>query len=223
MITYPTRLNNNIAIDYADQNYFASSALDHPGVVIWDRRTTSRPSSSQVYLDAIDKDNLPWGAALKIEKAIDVDPDSTGERNSLIRSVRFSRDRRGLMAILSRTGQLKVINTQKEYTSQEEEYEGSPELLQVRRSHELAVKNTDQDRGNDKIVSFDWVNLDSPALTPRALVLRHSGDFDILEVPHYTTDHVFKLVPWQAPYRGLHGLSLSENERAMANFFSRGL
>lgn len=171
----------------------------------------SRPSSSQVYLDAIDKDNLPWGAALKIDKAIDMDPDNSEERNSLIRSVRFSRDRRGLLAILSRTGQFIVIDTQKEFTSPEVEHEGSPELLQVRRSHSLDLKSSDQDRKNDKIVSFDWVNLESPALTPRALVLRHSGHFDILEVPHFTTDHVFKMVPWQAPYRGLQG-ELSSGE-----------
>ncbi|KAH8205820.1 hypothetical protein TruAng_000096 [Truncatella angustata] len=204
VINYQTKLNNNIAIDYADQNYFASTALDHAGVVVWDRRATSRSSSSQVYLDAVDKDNLPWGAALKINRAVDLDPEDNDERNSLIRSVRFCRDRRGLLAVLSRTGQLRVVDTQKEFTSQEVEHEGSPELLQVRRSHELHPDYSNKDKRNDKIVSFDWVNLDSPALTPRVLVLRHSGDFDILEVPHYTTDHVYKMVPWQAPYRGLN-------------------
>ncbi|KAK9779587.1 putative GATOR complex protein MIO zinc-ribbon like domain-containing protein [Seiridium cardinale] len=203
VINYQTRMNNNISIDYADQNYFASSALDHPGVAIWDRRATSRPSSSQAYLDAVDKDNLPWGAALKIDKAIDMDLEYTEERNSLIRSLRFCRDRRGLLAVLSRTGQLRVIDTQKEFTSQEVEAEGSPELLQARRSHDLDLKDSTQDKRNDRIVSFDWVNLESPALTPRALVLRHSGAFGILEVPHHTTDHIYKLVPWQAPYRGL--------------------
>lgn len=199
-------MNNNIAIDYADQNYFASSALDHPGVVIWDRRATSRPSSSQVYLDAIDKDGLPWGAALKIDNAVDMDLDHVEERNSLIRSVRFCRDRRGLLAVLSRTGQLRVTDTQKEYTNQEVDSENSPELLEARKSHELDMDYASRDRRNERIVSFDWVNLDSPALTPRALVLRSSGAFDILEVPHYTTDHIYKMVPWQAPYRGLQGV-----------------
>ncbi|KAI4601835.1 hypothetical protein KJ359_010700 [Pestalotiopsis sp. 9143b] len=203
VINYQTRMNNNIAIDYADQNYFASSALDHPGVVIWDRRATSRPSSSQVYLDAIDKDGLPWGAALKIDNAVDMDLDHVEERNSLIRSVRFCRDRRGLLAVLSRTGQLRVTDTQKEYTNQEVDSENSPELLEARKSHELDMDYASRDRRNERIVSFDWVNLDSPALTPRALVLRSSGAFDILEVPHYTTDHIYKMVPWQAPYRGL--------------------
>jgi WD repeat-containing protein mio len=199
-------MNNNIAIDYADQNYFASSALDHPGLVLWDRRATSRPSSSQFYLDAIDKDNLPWGAALKIDRAIDMDLEHMEERNSLIRSVRFCRDRRGLVAVLSRTGQLRVVDTQKEFMSEEVEYEGSPELLEARKSYELDLNYSSQDRRNDRIVSFDWVNLESPALTPRALVLRYSGAFDILEVPHYTTEHIYKMVPWQAPYRGLQGL-----------------
>jgi hypothetical protein len=37
------------------------------------------------------------------------------------------------------------------------------------------------------------------------LVLRENGAFDILEQPSKTADHVFKLVPWQTPHRGLEG------------------
>ncbi|KAK7969140.1 hypothetical protein PG988_008213 [Apiospora saccharicola] len=203
VITYPTKMNNNLSIDYKDPNYFASTALDQPSVVIWDRRATSRPSSSPAYLEAVDNDDLPWGAALKLDLAIDVEPEQFADKHSLIRSLRFCRNQRGLLGVLSRTGQLKVLDLHREFTTPDMEYEGSPELLQVRRSYELDLGYSSHDKRNDRIVSFDWVTVDSPALTPRAIVLRANGAFDILEKPSHTTDHVYDMVPWQAPYRGI--------------------
>lgn len=205
VITYPTKMNNNLSIDYKDPNYFASTALDQPSVVIWDRRATSRPSSSPAYLEAVDNDDLPWGAALKLDLAIDVQPEQFADKHSLIRSLRFCRDQRGLLGVLSRTGQLKVLDLHREFTTPDMEYEGSPELLQVRRSYELDLGYSSHDKRNDRIVSFDWVTVDSPALTPRAIVLRANGAFDILEKPSHTTDHVYDMVPWQPPYRGVEG------------------
>ncbi|RYP63615.1 hypothetical protein DL770_009348 [Monosporascus sp. CRB-9-2] len=212
VINFQTKCNNNLAIDYADQNYFASSSLDQPGVLIWDRRATSRPSASPLYLDAVDNEELPWGAGLKIDRATDVDPVRFQDRYSLIRSLRFSRDQRGLLAVLSRTGQLKVFETRKEFTSPQAESPHNPELLKVRRSYELARSyefdlsdhsSRRKDDRADSIVSFDWVNLSSPVLSPRAVVLRANGSFDILEKPSYTSQHLYKMVPWQTPYRGL--------------------
>jgi WD repeat-containing protein mio len=195
-----------LAIDYADQNYFASSALDQPSVLIWDRRATSRPSSAPSYLEAIDSEEIPWGAGLKIDRATNVSPEQfRNDKFSLIRSLRFCRDHRGLLAVLSRTGQLKVLETKKEFVGSEVAYENSPELLEVKRSTELDNGYADPNRKDDRIVSFDWVTLGSPVLAPRAVVLRASGAFDILEKPSYTSDHVYKMVPWQSPYRGLAG------------------
>lgn len=206
-----------MTIDYADPNYFASSSLDSPAVVIWDRRTTSRLSVSPAYLDAVENDGLPLGAALRINNAVDVQPEQSADKYSLIRSLRFCRDRRGLLAVLSRTGQVRVIETQKEFLTSEVEFEGSPELLRVRRSYELDLSYSNRNRKHDRIVSFDWVTLNSQSLTPRALVLRASGAFDILEKPHHTTEHVYKLVPWQAPYRGLEGLWTLRSTLAIAD------
>ncbi|KAI0180939.1 hypothetical protein GGR52DRAFT_583383 [Hypoxylon sp. FL1284] len=204
VINYQTKCNNNLAIDYADQNYFASSSLDKPGLVIWDRRATSRPSSSRFYLDAVDTDDLPWGAALNIDKAIDVKEANFQDRGSLIRSLRYCRDRSGLIAVLSRSGQLKVLDTKKEFTSHEVHSKDSPEILEVKRSYELDMSYA-KERKDDRIVSFDWLNLDSPALTPRAIVLRANGTFEILEKPSFTSEHIYKMIPWRAPHRGLEG------------------
>ncbi|KAL6910562.1 hypothetical protein GGI43DRAFT_390488 [Trichoderma evansii] len=204
VITFHTKCNNNLAIDYADQNYFASSALDHPGVMIWDRRATSRPVASHVYAQAVEEDELPWGGALRLDTVVDTDSDSAAEeKHSLIRSLRYCRDRRGLLAVLSRNGQLKVLETNKELPSSDAVSHEGPELLKVQRSHEMDVSYRDNSRKNDRIVSFDWVTLGSTALRPRLLVLRANGGFDILEQSSNTADHIFKLVPWQAPHRGL--------------------
>ncbi|KAJ2984738.1 hypothetical protein NUW58_g5902 [Xylaria curta] len=203
VINYQTKCNNNLAIDYADPNYFASSSLDRPGIVIWDRRASSRHFSSPSYHEAVDTDGLPWGAALKLERAIDINPSNVPDRGSLVRSIRYCRDHRGLLAVLSRTGQLRVLETTKEFISKDRHYEKSPELLEARNSYELDMGFTKGNRKHDQIVSFDWVTLDSPTVTPRALVLRASGAYEILEKPSYTSDHVYKMVPWQAPYRGL--------------------
>ncbi|KAI1202695.1 hypothetical protein F5X97DRAFT_286956 [Nemania serpens] len=217
VINYQTKCNNNLAIDYVDSNYFASSSLDRPGIVIWDRRAASRHSSSACYLDAADTDGLPWGAALNLDRAIDINPSNVPDRGSLVRSIRFCREHRGLLAVLSRTGQLRVLETAKEFVSGDQHYENSPELLEARNSHELDMGFTRSNRRHDQIVSFDWVTINSPTASPRVLVLRASGAYEILEKPSYTSDHIYKMVPWQAPHRGLeedtgyHGLMQFDN------------
>ncbi|UZP44190.1 hypothetical protein NXS19_012002 [Fusarium pseudograminearum] len=204
IVTFQTKCNNNLTIDYADQNYFASSALDHPGVMIWDRRATSRPVASPTYMQAIEEDEIPWGGALRLDQVIETDSDPflAEGKYSLVRSLRYCRDHRGLLAVLSRTGQLKVLNTNKEVPSSGS---SNPELLQVQKSYEMDVSYVETSRKNDRIVAFDWVTLSSPVLRPRLLVLRANGNFDILEQPSQTSDHVFKLVPWKSPHRGLEG------------------
>lgn len=206
MTSFQTRCNNNIAIDYADQDYFVSSALDHPAVMMWDRRATSRAVASPAYLEAIDNDELPWGCSLKVEQGTNTDMELLkNDKSSVIRSLRFNRDHRGHLAVLSRSGQLKVIETRKGFVRADSERHESPECLETRMSTEFDMAYTNLDRKDDRIVSFDWITLNSPVLNPRAVVLRANGAFEIIEKPNYTAEHVYKMVPWQSPYRGLIG------------------
>ncbi|KAG6121354.1 hypothetical protein E4U14_001990 [Claviceps sp. LM454 group G7] len=206
-VTFQTKCNNNLAIDYLDQNNFASSALDHPGVMIWDRRATSRPLASRPYMRAVDDGAVPWGGALQLNKAIetDSDPSLAESKHSLIRSLRFCRDRRGLLAALSPTGQLKVLETKTHLEVAGAAPQTGPELLRVQRSHDMDVSFRNNYRRNDRVVSFDWVTLPSRSLQPRMLVLRANGVFGILELSSRMADHVYKLVPWQTPHRGMEG------------------
>ncbi|KAK3357510.1 hypothetical protein B0T25DRAFT_622287 [Lasiosphaeria hispida] len=207
VIHFPTKCCNNLAIDYADQNYFASSALDQPGIMVWDRRATHRGDSTPSYVDALDRDGLPWGGALRLDRAVqmEADPALMDSKNSFIRSIRFCRDHAGMLAVLSRTGQLRIMSTRHEYVESDGKIEGSPELLEVKRSYEMDPLYAEPSRKNDKIVSFDWITLRSPVLQPRLLVLRNSGALEVLEKPSFTSEYPFKLVPWQAPFRGLEG------------------
>ena len=101
-------------------------------------------------------------------------------------------------------GQSQYVSTKKEFVPNGTHPTGSPEVLEVRKSYELDMDYA-KERKDEKIVSFDWVTLDSPTLTPRVVVLRANGTFDILEKPSYTSEHIYKMVPWRAPYRGLEG------------------
>lgn len=226
MINFQTKCNNNLTIDYADQNYFASSALDSPGVMVWDRRALNRSVASTSYLEAVDADDVPFGAALRLDHAMDMesDPQARSDRNSFIRKIAYCRDRRGMLAVLSRTGQLKVFSTQpSEYLPIDMESE-SPQLLQVKKSNEMDNFYAEFGRKNERIVSFDWLTMPSPALRPRILILRASGTLEILVVPSFTRKYPYELTPWQAPYRGLVGRECPLNTRGSwdANILSEG-
>ncbi|KAL2130408.1 hypothetical protein VTI74DRAFT_6517 [Chaetomium olivicolor] len=203
VVQFQTKCCNNLAIDYADQNYFASSALDQPGVMVWDRRAISRHHVNPRYTDAVEE-GLPWGGALRLDRAVEMetDPAMADNKSSFIRALRFCRDHAGMLAVLSRTGQLRVLSTRHEHVDAGARVDGSPELLEVRRSYEMDPLHADPNRKNDKIVSFDWITMGSPVLQPRVLVLRASGAFDVLQKPSFTSEYPFKLVPWQPPHRG---------------------
>ncbi|KAM7223794.1 SEH-associated protein 4 [Rhypophila decipiens] len=204
-IHFPTKCCNNLTIDYADQNYFASSALDQPGVMVWDRRATHHHAASPSYTDALDRDGLPWGGALRLDRAVQMEAEGAlmDTKNSFIRSLRFCRDHPGMLAVLSRAGQLRILSTRHEYVEADLKFADSPELLEVGRSFEMDPLYAEPSRKNDKIVSFDWITLSSPVLQPRLLVLRASGALDVLQMPSFTAEYPFKLIPWQPPYRGL--------------------
>ena len=175
--------------------------------MVWDRRATQRQDATSSYVEALDRDGLPWGGALRLDRAVQMedDPISMDNKNSFIRSLRFCRDHAGMLAVLSRTGQLRILSTKHEHVNSNVRVDGSPELLEVWRSHEMDPLYAEPNHKNDRIVSFDWLTMRSPVLQPRVLVLRASGALEVLEKPSLTSEYPFKLIPWQPPYRGLEG------------------
>lgn len=196
-MSFQTRSNNNLAVNHRDPNYFASSSLDSPAVMIWDRRATSRHTSSKTYTDVIDSEDMPWGCALKLDRVID----PTYESN--IRNLRYSRDESGLLGVLSASGELQLIQTGKEHYEHnpEDDVEGSPELVQVKKSHEVAFPYFSEDfsyPADNRIVSFDWVPIGSSYHQPRMIIRRANNDIDILLKPSSNQNLVMDLLDFSS-------------------------
>jgi WD repeat-containing protein mio len=190
VITFQTRCNNNIAIDHADPNYFASSTLDYqyPTVMIWDRRAASRQPASKMYLDSVETGEVPFGCALKVNNVIE------SRNQTSIRTLRYCRDQRGLLAVLSTAGELQVLCTEREFVepTSENDIEDTPELLEVRRSYPLQYPYFDDNFGcphDDRVVSSDWATLGSPDVVPRLVTRRGNQKLDVMLLPA-TTQHV---------------------------------
>ncbi|CAD6500815.1 BgTH12-06521 [Blumeria graminis f. sp. triticale] len=199
--TFQTRCNNNIALDYVDSNYFASSTLDLPGLVIFDRRAAGmRNVASPRYNEVTDEGDLPWGAVLKLDRIIE------GESNVSVKQMRFSREHRGALGVLSTSGQLQILQTRKEYIEPGsiDDVKGGPELLEIKKSYELQrafINSSYSKRFEHQIVSFDWIHLGSMHLEPRVIGLQANGEFKIFSMPTNATSHLLEMVPWAQPHQ----------------------
>ncbi|TQS35932.1 hypothetical protein Golomagni_03632 [Golovinomyces magnicellulatus] len=199
-ISFPTRCNFNIAIDHLDTNYFASSTLDLPGLVIFDKRASSdRTNVAPRYIEAFEEEKLPWGAVLKLDRIIE------GDKSISVKQLRFSREHSGALGVLSTSGQLQVLQTKKECVGPKSEVNtrSSPELLEIKRSYEL--ERSRQNFSNKKtfeqrIVSFDWIYLRTLDLEPRIIGLQANGEFRIFQMPSTTSAHLLQMIPWSQPH-----------------------
>ncbi|EKD19149.1 WD repeat domain-containing protein [Drepanopeziza brunnea f. sp. 'multigermtubi' MB_m1] len=199
VINFQTRCNNNLAIDYTDPNYFASSSLDQPGLVVWDRRVSGRSTVSPMYLESFDQEEMPWGAVLKLDRAIQVD------KNTFVKQLRFSREQRGALGVLSTAGQLQILQTKKEYVEpgSANDVRDSPELLEIKKSYDLEYpffEHNHRRKYEHRIVSFDWLNLGTSELQGRVIALRANGEFEILQMPSSTASQLSQLIPWTPPH-----------------------
>ncbi|KHJ35901.1 putative wd repeat domain-containing protein [Erysiphe necator] len=198
-ISFHTRCNNNIAIDYLDTNYFASSTLDLPGLVIFDKRAScDRTAASYKYIEAYEEEKLPWGAVLKLDCIIESDCSTS------VKQLRFSREHRGTLGVLSTSGQLQILETKKEYNDHNSEStRKSPELLEIRKSYELERSRSNfysKKRFEQRIVSFDWIYLGTLDLEARIIGLQANGDFKIFKMPSTTTANLLQMIPWAQPH-----------------------
>jgi hypothetical protein len=153
-----------------------------------------------MYLESFDQDEIPWGAALKLDRAIDV------EKSVYIKQLRYSREKRGALGALSSAGQLQILQTKKEYVEpgSSDDLGSGPELLEVKKSFDLEYPYFDPDhkrKYEHRIVSFDWLNLGTSELQSRVVALRANGDFEILQMPAETASQLSQLIPWKPPHR----------------------
>jgi hypothetical protein len=152
-----------------------------------------------MYLESFDQEEISWGAALKLDRAIDVG------KSVYIKQLRYSREERGALGVLSSAGQLQILQTKREYVEPGSPHELhiSPELLEVKSSFDLEYAFFDHDhkrKYEHRIVSFDWLNLRTSDLQTRVVALRANGDFEILQMPTETTGQLSQLISWKPPH-----------------------
>jgi hypothetical protein len=156
-----------------------------------------------MYIASFDADEIPWGAALKLDRAIEVEKN---EKNVHIKQLRYCREHRGTLGVLSSAGQLQVFKTNKEYIEpgSEDDVRGTPRLLEVQKSFGLEYPYFDSEhkqRPENRIISFDWLNVGTPDLDSRVIALRANGKFEILQTPAATKDQLSQFMPWNT-HRG---------------------
>ncbi|EME50147.1 hypothetical protein DOTSEDRAFT_68868 [Dothistroma septosporum NZE10] len=176
-----TRNVNNIAIDPLDENYFASAgSSDDPSVSVWDKRwinqTTVAGSNS--------------GAVFDFRPAVD------NSARTSVWSLRYSGQRRGRLAICSSRGELKIVDmvegndallNNNDYLSQNT-YGGLPWSCNRYVSHSREISKAvdvleDNDRGDDRLIAFDWIVDHETLAEQHVLALRSSRRIDVIRVP----------------------------------------
>lgn len=151
-------------------------------------------------LNLLTKKRYRGGGVLKLDRVIQT------EKNVYIRQLRYCRDQRCTLGVLSGAGQLQVFRTNREFVDPESMHDvgGGPELLEVKRSYDLEYPYFDPDhkkRFEDRIVSFDWLTLGTSEIPGRVVALRGNGSFEILQMPTATAGLLSSLIPWKPPHR----------------------
>jgi WD repeat-containing protein mio len=181
-LTFPTKCVHNTAIDWLDENYFAScSSTADATVCIWDRRMGPRLTVSSTNPEA-----AQIGPSLSLGNAI---------QNGSIWSLRFSKTKRGGLGVLSSNGQFKMFDIAKEYLSLESRHstdetlgQGAstsyPEHIYTKNVRDIRHPYNHQIRGYKKplrVVSFDFLNM-SRSNEPTAVTLLGNGKVEFATV-----------------------------------------
>ncbi|KAI4165335.1 MAG: hypothetical protein LQ342_001203 [Letrouitia transgressa] len=189
-LQFPTTAVHNIQIDPLDENYFASAGTQKDTTIqIWDRRSGS--SSLPPNLGVSQNQQ---GPVLEFKETFEASVNATQPN---IWSLRYCKGRSGYLGALASTGDFKIFETRKGYSSEAHdvsEYETtfkqqhlSPtaQQLDIKRVHHIehAYDHPRYRRaGKTRIVSFDFTNLAGPRGRPCAILLRGDQSTEIYEL-----------------------------------------
>lgn len=181
-LTFSTKCVHNTAVDWLDENYFAScSSSADATVCIWDRRMGPRLTAGPA-----NSDGGQVGPSLSLGNTV---------QNATIWSLRFSRTKRGCLGVLSSNGQFKMFDVAKEYLSagdrnsvDETLGQGSsssyPEQIYTKNIRDIRYPYNHQTRGyknSNRVVSFDFLNM-SRSNEPSAITLLGNGRVEFATV-----------------------------------------
>jgi len=187
-LQFATRCVHNLAVDWHDENYFASCyPTSDPAICVWDRRMTSRLGNANMLFGAgSHTESRPPEVSMELRNAI--------QSPGIIWSLRFSKAQRGCLGVLSSTGHLKVYDISKDSLGDEdrENYgrENEPAWGTVRpqdifldRLQEVAKPYSDPTTPSDeksRVVSFDFTTSLTRFGESRIITLSASGSVNIM-------------------------------------------
>ncbi|ETI28352.1 hypothetical protein G647_00801 [Cladophialophora carrionii CBS 160.54] len=178
-LQFATRCVYNLAIDWLDENYFASCyPTSDPSICVWDRRMISRVNTPHMGFQH--NENRPPEVSLELKNAI--------QSPGTIWSLRFSKAQRGCLGVLSSTGNLRVYSLGKDFseTSRVEQNEGhdmswetsQPQDIYLDRTQDIAKQYSDPSapmEEKSRIVSFDFLTSTTKSKRPKILALDGHG------------------------------------------------
>ena len=183
-LQFTTRCVHNLAIDPCDENYIASCVpTNDPIISIWDRRVGGR---SNVHTSSFSSsDSNPAVPSLELKNVAD------GQGS--IWSLRFAKSKRSCLGMLTSTGQFKTFDFGREYIPEADVKEKNEtwgkgwnehqsEDIFVERTQEIersSVSANASRKGDNQIVSFDFVSHDEEFNQPGVLSLTADGKIEI--------------------------------------------
>lgn len=187
-LQFATRCVHNLAIDWHDENYFASCyPTSDPAICVWDRRMISR----------LNHPNMIFGSGSHAEPRgpeVSMELRNAIQSPGVIWSLRFSKARRGCLGVLSSTGHLKVYDISKDSLNDgyrenyEPEHEPAwdtipPQDIFLDRLQEVAKPYSDPttpDGEKTRVVSFDFTTSPTNFGESRIMTLSGSGVVSIM-------------------------------------------
>ncbi|KIW73137.1 hypothetical protein PV04_01278 [Phialophora macrospora] len=175
-LQFATRCVHNLAIDWLDENYFASCyPTNDPSICVWDRRMISRVNTPHMGFQ--NNENRQPELSLELKNAI--------QTPGTIWSLRFSKAQRGCLGVLSSTGNLKMYNLGRDFseTSRVEQQDtpwetSQPQDIYLDRTQDIAKQYADPSapmEEKSRIVSFDFLTSTTKTKRPKILVLNGHG------------------------------------------------
>ena len=180
-LQFATRCVNNLAIDWKDENYFASCyPTNDPSICVWDRRMPSGNSVARFgSAGSSPSDHRQPESSLELRNAID-NPGS-------IWSLRFAKSKRGCLGVLSSTGHLKVYEIHQDATVngalEHNLPDGQPKMphdVYLNRSQDIERHYSHSSASKEekaRVVSFDFMTSNSKCMQPDIITL--TGDEEI--------------------------------------------
>ena len=184
-IQYSTLCVHNIAIDPCNANYFASAGPPKNATVqIWDRRSTTRQSTSMTSHNSTTDTPL-----LELKHVFESHPSADLPS---IWSLRYSIAKQGSLGILGSHGAVRIFETKRDWVDSEPgdtiDIGDSVSSISVTRTEMLGVsQNADgNDRGahtkTKKVLAFDFLNMVGSDGRPAAITMHGSQEIELRQL-----------------------------------------